>query len=71
MARKAGNVEVHLQVPKDMWERWQAHKEKLYNGLNAMAKMIRDYVNEGIARQEKLDKRGNQKSNHTEKGEVT
>lgn len=41
----------HITVPDDMWEAWLIHKNKKYNGLNAMSMMIRDFVNEGIERE--------------------
>ena len=44
-------VNKHITVPLADWERWQAHKIRKYDGLNAMSKMIRDYVNEGITRE--------------------
>jgi len=49
-------VQVHITVPVEDLEKWQRYKEAKYDGLNAMSKMIRDFVNEGIAREEKETK---------------
>lgn len=52
-------IQVHFTVPPDVWERMKAHKDKKYNGLPAMSMMIRDFVIEGIERDEVIEnKRG-------------
>ncbi len=58
MANKAKRKELHLIVPMDEYEKWEAHKQAKYNGLPAMAKMIRDFVSEGIAREVNREKQG-------------
>ena len=45
--------QMHITVsPKEKRE-WEAHKEKKFNGLPAMSMMIRNFVNDGIARENK------------------
>lgn len=44
--------QLHITAPIEDIERWKAYKEKRYNGLNAMSKMIRDFVNRGIDEEE-------------------
>jgi len=46
-------VQLHITVPVEDVEKWRAFKEKKYNGLNAMSMMVRGFVNEGIARENK------------------
>jgi len=46
-------VQVHITVPVEDLVKWRAFKQKKFNGLNAMSMMIRDFVNEGIARESK------------------
>jgi len=45
--------QLHITVPVEDLEKWRAFKEKKYNGLNAMSMMVRGFVNEGIARENK------------------
>lgn len=45
--------QIHITVPVEDLEKWRAFKEQKYNGLNAMSMMIRNFVNEGIERENK------------------
>jgi len=46
-------TQIHVFVSREELEKWRAFKQRKYDGLNAMSKMIRDFVNEGIARETK------------------
>ena len=48
--------QLHITVPVEDLERWRAFKEVKYNGLNAMSMMIRNFVNDGIDREEFVEK---------------
>lgn len=58
MANKAKKTaeryeQLHITVPVEDLEKWRAFKEVKYNGLNAMSMMIRNFVNDGINRENK------------------
>lgn len=46
-------VQLHITVPVEDLEKWRVYKKEKYNGLNAMSMLIRDFVNEGIERDNK------------------
>ena len=48
--------QIHITVPHEDLERWRVFKHMKYDGLNAMSMMIRNFVNEGIEREN--NKRG-------------
>lgn len=50
MPTKSGLIDIHLYVSPEEHEKWEEEKKIKYNGLRAMSQMIRNYVNEGIAR---------------------
>jgi len=45
--------QLHITVPVEDLEKWREFKQKKYNGLNAMSMMVRGFVNDGIARENK------------------
>lgn len=49
-------IQMHITLTEEERDAWLAHKIKKYNGLNAMSMMIRNYVNEGIARDNQQEK---------------
>ena len=51
--KKDKYVQIHITVPEEALERWLAYKKYKYNGLKAMSLMIRNFVNEGIERENK------------------
>ncbi len=54
MAKQEDRSEqIHITVPKSDLDKWRAYKKLKYNGLNALSMMIRNFVNEGIEREEK------------------
>ena len=51
MVNKEKNMELHIIVPNEEYAEWVKCKQAMYNGLPAMAKMIRDFVGEGVERE--------------------
>lgn len=45
-------VQFQITISQSDLKRWKEVKRKKYNGLKAMSKMIRDYVEDGIKREE-------------------
>ncbi len=45
--------QLHITVPVEDLDKGRAFKQQKYNGLNAMSMMIRNFVNEGIERDNK------------------